>query len=215
MDDLTSRLGDLDFSSPSTFLLLVLFLFLLFAGMALTVRRLLARPKQPKGFLPFRRPRRGSLIRIFPRQYRLPAAVVLMGLAAIFTHPAFRASPYPAAATAAASYGDATEDAITCDSPDITDGDTFRCGGHRIRLASIDAPEMPGHCRAGRRCVEGDPHAAKDYLESLTRGPVTCHRVTTDHYGRTIARCEADGRDLSCAMVEAGHAIERYGSLSC
>lgn len=126
-----------------------------------------------------------------------------MGFAAIITHPAFRASPYP------------TEDAITCDSPDITDGDTFRCGGHRIRLASIDAPEMPGHCRAGRRCVEGDPHAAKDYLESLTRGPVMCRHVTTDHYGRTIARCESDGRDLSCAMVEAGHAVERYGSLSC
>ena len=215
MDDLTSRLGHIDLSSPTNFLLLVLFLFLLFAGIPLTVRKLLARQKRPKGVSPFRRPRRRSLARLLPRQYRLPLAVVLMGFAAIFTHPAFRASSYPALATAASSGEPTEEDAITCDSPDITDGDTFRCDGHRIRLASIDAPEMPGHCRAGRRCVEGDPEAAKDYLESLTRGRVTCRRVSTDHYGRTIARCEADGRDLSCAMVEAGHAVERYGSLSC
>lgn len=104
---------------------------------------------------------------------------------------------------------------ITCHSPAITDGDTLRCGGHHIRLASIDAPEMPGHCRKGRRCTPGDPHAAKAYLEEITRGPVTCRRIDTDRYGRTVALCEAGGRDLSCAMVEAGHAVERYGSLSC
>src|SRR3546814_4753345 len=36
--------------------------------------------------------------------------------------------------------------AIAC-RPTVVDGDTLRCGGTRIRLQGIDAPEMPGHCR--------------------------------------------------------------------
>lgn len=102
-----------------------------------------------------------------------------------------------------------------CNAPRIIDGDTMDCGNLRIRLASIDTPEMPGHCAAGRKCVAGDPYAAKEYLANLTRGSVTCERVTIDKYGRTVARCSADGRDVSCAMVKSGHAVERYGRLSC
>lgn len=103
---------------------------------------------------------------------------------------------------------------ISCYNPYILDGDTIDCGGHRIRLANIDAPEI-SDCRPGRKCVSGDPYAAKDYLQSLTRGKVTCVQSDTDHYGRTIALCEANGKDLSCAMVDANHAVERYGRLRC
>jgi endonuclease YncB( thermonuclease family) len=39
----------------------------------------------------------------------------------------------------------------------VTDGDTIRCNGERIRLLGIDTPELPGHCRKGRDCVSGDP----------------------------------------------------------
>ncbi|MGD9744647.1 MAG: thermonuclease family protein [Hyphomicrobium sp.] len=104
---------------------------------------------------------------------------------------------------------------IACDRPGIIDGDTLDCAGTRVRLASIDAPEMPGHCRSGRRCTPGDPYAARDYLSFLTRGPVECRPSDTDVYGRTIALCTSGGRDLSCAMVEAGRAVERYGWLWC
>ena len=106
-------------------------------------------------------------------------------------------------------------DVITCENPEIIDGDTFTCAGERIRLSSIDAPEMPGHCRAGRECTKGDPYAAQDYLSSLTRGEVICKRKDTDHYGRTVARCQSSGKDLSCEMIAAGYAVERYGYLFC
>jgi hypothetical protein len=91
---------------------------------------------------------------------------------------------------------------ISCYNPYIIDGDTLDCGGHRIRLASIDAPEI-SDCRPGRKCVSGDPYAAKKYLQSMARGAVKCIKSDTDHYGRTIALCEANGVDFSCAMVEA------------
>ena len=104
---------------------------------------------------------------------------------------------------------------ITCSTIVVTDGDTFRCNGKRIRLAHIDAPELPGHCRAGRSCTPGDPFASKAYLRSLTSYPVTCRAIDTDKYGRTVAFCEANGKDLSCAMVQSKHAVRRYGALDC
>ena len=107
------------------------------------------------------------------------------------------------------------EAALTCDSPSITDGDTLRCGGQRVRLVGIDAPEMPGSCRAGRRCVEGDPYSSAAYLTSITRTEVKCISEGTDYYDRTLARCEADGVDLSCAMIKSGHAERRYGYILC
>jgi endonuclease YncB( thermonuclease family) len=105
--------------------------------------------------------------------------------------------------------------AIACNYPYIIDGDTLDCAGRRIRLASIDAPEMPGHCRPGRTCVSGDPFAAKNQLHALTRGTVSCQPVDTDAYGRIVARCQGPTGDLSCTMVAGGFAIERYGRLQC
>ncbi|MGH7824996.1 MAG: thermonuclease family protein [Candidatus Binatia bacterium] len=104
---------------------------------------------------------------------------------------------------------------IACYASHVIDGDTFDCDGKRIRLAGIDAPEMPGHCRKGRRCTQGDPYASQRYLDSLTAGHIECRPMSTDGYGRTIARCRADGKDLSCAMVASGHAVRRYSFITC
>lgn len=104
---------------------------------------------------------------------------------------------------------------IACANPYIIDGDTLDCAGSRIRLQGIDAPEMPGHCRPGRDCTPGDPYAAKAHLKSLSRGIVRCTPVDTDIYGRIVARCAGAQGDLSCAMIEAGFAVRRYGVLSC
>ena len=77
---------------------------------------------------------------------------LLGGLAALALHAA------PAAHTAAFAK---TSTAAPCIGPDAVDGDTIKCGarGNRfsVRLTGIDAPELAGHCRAGRVCVAGDP----------------------------------------------------------
>jgi endonuclease YncB( thermonuclease family) len=104
---------------------------------------------------------------------------------------------------------------IICHKPFVIDGDTMDCNGLRIRLAGIDAPEMPNHCRPGRKCTPGNPFAAKKHLESLLREDVVCSPVEIDDYGRTIARCASKGKDLSCAMIRAKHAVMRYRSLAC
>ena len=99
------------------------------------------------------------------------------------------------------------------------DGDTLRCryraeAGGRVRLAGIDAPEMPGHCRAPRNCAPGDPIAAKAKLAQLITGEVRCKVVDAspfkrgfqqrDGYGRPVARCRVGGVDLGAAMLAAG-----------
>ncbi|OYZ97482.1 MAG: nuclease, partial [Novosphingobium sp. 17-62-8] len=33
--------------------------------------------------------------------------------------------------------------AVLCLSPTVHDGDTIRCGSERVRIANIDAPELP------------------------------------------------------------------------
>ena len=98
--------------------------------------------------------------------------------------------------------------AVSCTVQSITDGDTFRCSnGTRIRLSSIDTPEMPGSCRPGRTCAPGDPYAAKAALQRLIGGrTVQCEKVGMS-YDRVAAWCSVNGMDLSCAMVRSGHAI--------
>jgi endonuclease YncB( thermonuclease family) len=95
----------------------------------------------------------------------------------------------------------------------ITDGDTLRCrDGTRVRLAGIDAPELPGHCRQGRECVTGDAAASRRALSQLSAGrSLTCRRVGVS-YDRIVAFCRSDGVDLSCAQVSRGFAVPRYAN---
>jgi len=107
---------------------------------------------------------------------------------------------------------------FVCHAPYVIDGDTLQCGhGPRVRLARIDAPEMPGHCRRGRSCAPGDPFEAKAALvEAIGRQDIECTPVSAsprggasrDRYGRTVARCSVNGMDLGEYMVAGGLAIE-------
>lgn len=104
-----------------------------------------------------------------------------------------------------------------CAAPQVLDGDTIDCGGGpRVRLQGIDAPELPNHCRPGRKCTPGDPYASTESLRSLINGQsLQCRKTDTDRYGRTIARCKAGDTDLSCAQIESSHAVRRYAMILC
>lgn len=107
--------------------------------------------------------------------------------------------------------------AFVCASPRAVDGDTLWCAGFGlIRLTGIDAPELPGHCRAGRICTPGDGFASKRSLARLIKaGPVTCTAAGRDAYGRLLAACAAGGKDLACAQLAARRAVVRYGRPRC
>lgn len=89
-----------------------------------------------------------------------------------------------------------------------TDGDTIRCGEERIRLLAIDAPEMAGHCRAGRICAPGDPEEATRSLAAVMEmGPKRIIRLGQDRYGRTLALVKVGEIDLSCHQLATGNAV--------
>lgn len=97
------------------------------------------------------------------------------------------------------------------------DGDTLRGpAGEHIRLARIDSPELPGHCRRGRHCAPGDPYAAQAELERLVdHAWIRCAVEGQDNYHRLLADCRrADGLDLGDWQLEQGFAIlyDREGS---
>ncbi|WP_265562495.1 thermonuclease family protein [Sphingomicrobium arenosum] len=108
--------------------------------------------------------------------------------------------------------------AMVCHDPRVVDGDTIRCRDQGlVRMLAIDAPDRTSSrpCRQGRSHYVCDDAAARASTQSLDRmlvGRVTIHPVTRDRYGRMVARVEANGRDLSCAQIVAGHAryVERF-----
>lgn len=91
----------------------------------------------------------------------------------------------------------------------VTDGDTIRCSGERIRLLGIDAPELPGHCRSGRTCAPGDPYVSARSLGDALNGPLTIKRVGEDRYGRTLAMVASGHGDLSCWQLAHDQVIYR------
>lgn len=107
-----------------------------------------------------------------------------------------------------------------CASPDITtgdtpingsfahaiDGDTFKIEHRRYRLARIDAPEMPGHCRPGRHCVSGDPYAAKAALQRMIDQGVQCRALGLDYYRRTLVECRHHALDVGEQLIALGYA---------
>jgi endonuclease YncB( thermonuclease family) len=90
----------------------------------------------------------------------------------------------------------------------VTDGDGLRIGDERIRLWGIDAVELHRECkRNGAAYACGIE--ARNALQSLLRiGELSCEKVDRDRYGRTVARCTVDGKDLGAAMVRSGWAVD-------
>lgn len=96
----------------------------------------------------------------------------------------------------------------------VVDGDTFKdANGTSYRLARIDAPEMPGHCRPGRQCVRGDPYVAKRALAGiLATGQISCEEEGVDIYGRWLVECWTHrGQNISDLLLATG-VVEGYTS---
>lgn len=154
---------------------------------------------------------------LFAAAFTLAAFTPFAGTAQTLTLPNGRAGPAEIAGR-------------PCRAPIAIDGDTIRCRGQgwenrrAIRLTGIDAPELPGHCRAARAgrparvCVPGDARASTAALQAALDaalsgggsggGRVMIQIVGRDKYRRTLAvvRTSAGG-NLACGLIAAGHAI--------
>src|SRR5690242_8865325 len=85
----------------------------------------------------------------------------------------------------------------------ITDGDTIRINGTRIRLNGYDAPERDKACGG----VNVYQRATTELDRFIAGREVRCRIVDEpDRHGRQIAQCSVGGSDFGDHMVGAGWA---------
>ncbi len=96
----------------------------------------------------------------------------------------------------------------------VIDGDTIEIHGNRIRLHAIDAIESRQKCLLPNgtewRC---GTDAANALAKKIGRSPVQCHINDKDQYGRFVAKCYQNGKDLNAWLVASGWAVayRQYG----
>jgi endonuclease YncB( thermonuclease family) len=105
----------------------------------------------------------------------------------------------------------------------MSDGDSGRCDGQRVRLSGIDAVEVAPFTRCRQRpqewaCrVDVRPFGtiARDRARDLASAGARCEVVDRDQYRRLVVRCAVNGRDLGGALVREGLAVSEraYGDL--
>ena len=89
----------------------------------------------------------------------------------------------------------------------VTDGDSLKVSGQRIRLFGIDAPESKQTCVAGGqrwRCGRSATRALRSHIAGR---PVVCAERDRDRYGRIVAVCRVGGEDINAWMVSQGMAV--------
>ena len=88
----------------------------------------------------------------------------------------------------------------------VVDGDTIVVAGVVYRLFGIDAPEAGQKCvsQNGKKWPCGKAAIAEMERLVLLAKDLSCDNHGLDDYGRTIAVCIADGKNINEAMIEAG-----------
>lgn len=92
--------------------------------------------------------------------------------------------------------------------PTITDGDTLKINGEKIRLDGIDAPESEQRCLNKNGANYQCGKLATKFLENvINQNEVKCKTTSKDRYGRYIGTCFLNNINLNKMMVLNGHAL--------
>lgn len=90
----------------------------------------------------------------------------------------------------------------------VVDGDTFRVAGTSVRLHGIDAPEQKQPCTDENGTSWACGAWVTDQVRRSYAGKkVRCETVTTDRYGRIVARCYLGDVDIGRQLVQQGLAF--------
>ena len=105
---------------------------------------------------------------------------------------------YPAAARAETLTG----------KPYVTDGDTVKISGERIRLEGIDAPETNQRCKdASGKSYDCGLVSTAALRTKIGYDSITCESTTRDRYGRFLGICYMGELDLNGWLVQNGYAL--------
>ena len=89
----------------------------------------------------------------------------------------------------------------------ITDGDTIRINGEKIRFSGIDTPELRQTClKQGIKAPCGIT-AKQILIDKIADNKIVCIREGKDQYKRTLAECFVKDFSLSSFLVREGYAF--------
>ena len=89
----------------------------------------------------------------------------------------------------------------------ITDGDTIRINGEKIRFSGIDTPELRQTClKQGIKAPCGIT-AKQILIDKIADNKIVCIREGKDQYKRTLAECFVKDLSLSSFLVREGYAF--------
>lgn len=90
----------------------------------------------------------------------------------------------------------------------IVDADTFDIGAVRIRVQGIDAPEAAERCtRANGTSWRCGTWATEQAIARYEGQHLVCRDLGERTYGRVVAQCDHNGRDIALDLVRAGVAM--------
>ena len=89
----------------------------------------------------------------------------------------------------------------------ITDGDTIKINGEKIRFSGIDTPELKQTCiKQGVKKPCGLT-AKQILIDKIGNNKVICISEGKDQYKRTLAECFVNDESLSSYLVRSGYAF--------
>ena len=89
----------------------------------------------------------------------------------------------------------------------ITDGDTIKINGEKIRFSGIDTPELKQNCIKESENNSCGLKAKQILIDKIADNNVTCVKEGKDQYKRTLAECFVNNESLSSFLVRSGYAF--------
>jgi len=89
----------------------------------------------------------------------------------------------------------------------ITDGDTIKINGEKIRFSGIDTPELKQTCMKDGIKNSCGIKAKKILADKIGNNKVNCISEGKDQFKRTLAECFVNNESLSSYLVQSGYAF--------
>ena len=89
----------------------------------------------------------------------------------------------------------------------ITDGDTIKVNGEKIRFSGIDTPELKQTCLKDNVKNFCGIEAKQILVDKIADNKVKCVKEGKDRYKRTLAECFVNDESLSSYLVRNGYAF--------
>ena len=89
----------------------------------------------------------------------------------------------------------------------ITDGDTIKINGEKIRFSGIDTPELKQTCIKEGVNNSCGLKAKQILIDKISDKNIICTKEGKDQYKRTLAECFVNNESLSSYLVRSGYAF--------